>query len=551
MIRKRWQIKKISSRAETLSKKYNLSTPLVQILLNRNVKEEDFLSFLNPSTTSITSAYSLPDMDKAVRRIHRAIKNKEGILLAGDYDVDGITSLTIFYEFIKKYPKLFSFFIPHRIKDGYGLSERAIQKAKEKGCKLIITFDCGTNAQEQIHLAKKISIDTIVVDHHLPKRENKSAFALINPKLQKKDTPYYYLSSAALSFKLVQALDQEVSLKGLDMVALSLVCDIVPLWGENRILLKEGLKHIQNTQRPAIKALCQVGKINQKAIDTFHLGYVLGPRLNASGRMSSAVDSLKILLTESEEEAILIAKKLQAHNQQRKITEKEMIKEAEELLEDDTNNIIVVHKENWHQGVLGIVASRLVDKYQKPALVISFNEELGHGSGRSVNNIHLEEILNKCSGHLHSFGGHSKACGLSLWKKDLLPFKEKIYQIANREIPSSELIPTLEIDAPLKFSNINLNFLEELDKLKPYGEGNSRPLFITTAVVKKTSLNKKNNFYSLWLESEGITLEGIIYDKDLADIINYGRSFDIVYHLDKNYYYNQPKLIIQDCRLLS
>ncbi|MEI8350628.1 MAG: single-stranded-DNA-specific exonuclease RecJ [Candidatus Omnitrophota bacterium] len=557
MRRHTWNIKAVNPDAERLSRQYRISATLAHILLSRGISETDFHSFLFHDLAALHPPQLLPDMEKAVQRIQAAAKTKENIFIIGDYDVDGITSLAIFHEYIKQFPGIFSFYIPHRVKEGYGVSIEAIRQAKEKNATLIVAFDCGTNAYEEISFARAQGIDMIIVDHHHPKETSpapscaQGAFAFINPKRKDSQYPFRDLSSAALSYKLLEALQGKSCYDALDLVALSLVCDVVPLKGENRILLKEGLKRLRTSERPAIKALCEISKIKQQQLDTFHLGYILGPRLNASGRVASAQESLELFLSDDNDRIVPIVKKLQEYNQLRRDIEAQILKEAQAQVEMNSGDdyAIVVAGEGWHSGVLGIVASRLTDKYYRPSFVISFDEQRGRGSGRSIHSVHLMEVLEKCSDSLCTYGGHKKAAGIEIFKEGLEEFRERINTYIKNNTKPSDLIPVLEIDMQIGFSHITMDLIDEIERLEPLGEENPKALFVTTGVAKKSAPKRINNTYSLWLSEGALTFEGMISDKDMMEFAVYADRFDIVYSLEKNTYHQSPRLIIRDLRL--
>jgi len=551
MRRRLWKVKELNPRAKELAQAYDVSVFLAQVFLNRGVEDEDFKGVLDSKYASLHCPSLLPDIKKAADRIKQAIKGEEKVLVFGDYDVDGITSLVIFNEFAKEFPNVFSFYIPHRIKEGYGLNKEAIAKAKEEEVSLIITFDCGTGAVEEIALAKSLKIDVIVVDHHLIGGNLIQPFAFINPKRGDSEYPFKDLSAGALSFKLLQFLTGSSSEQALDLVALSLVCDVVPLKGENRVLLKKGLEAVRQSKRLAIKALCEVTKVKQENIDTFHIGYILGPRINASGRVAHAQESLELFLTDDESKANQLASKLSDYNKLRRSIEAQILKEAEAAVKDNRCNehAIVVSGDNWHPGVLGIVASRLADKYYRPSFVFSFNEDSGKGSARSIKSVHLIEMLDKCADSLLVYGGHSKAAGVEIEREELDNFREKINASIKEGLCPQDFIPSLDVDVFIGFNNIDMRLIEGLEKLKPYGEGNSKPLFAAYNIHKKGVAKKIKSFYSLWLEDNDRTYEAICYNKDILEIIDYADNFDIVFSLQANYYHNIPKLIIRDCRL--
>ncbi|MCK4520115.1 MAG: hypothetical protein KAT96_03030, partial [Candidatus Omnitrophica bacterium] len=396
-----------------------------------------------------------------------------------------------------------------------------------------------------------LKIDIIVVDHHLEGDETIKPVAFINPKRKDSNYPFSDLSAAALSFKLLQVLTDSLPREALDLVALSLVCDVVPLKGENRVLLAEGLEVIRRSPRLAIKALCEASSLRQERIDTFHIGYILGPRINASGRIAHARESLELFLTGDENKVYDISSKLGEYNKLRKSIEARILKEAEAAVKNDGSDehAIVVSGCDWHPGVLGIVASRLVNKYYRPSFVFSFNKQAGKGSARSIRNVHLIEMLDKCADSLRLYGGHSKAAGIEIEKEELENFRKKINVSIKENLCSRDLIPAIDIDAVLDFKDIDIGLAQGLEKLKPYGEGNSKPLFAACNISKKSSPKKINSYYSLWLSNGKRTFEGIVYDKDVLAIIGHAGSFDIAFSLQMNYYHNAPKLIIRDCRL--
>lgn len=551
MIPKRWNVKKITDTAKELAGKHDLLPLIVQLLLNRNVCERDFEFFLDAGTEYLHSPGLLPDMDKAVTRIKQSIRKNEKVLVFGDYDVDGITSLAVFNEFAKDYFGVFSYHIPHRVNEGYGLNKAAIEKASQDGAKLIIAFDCGTNSVEEIQLANSLGLDVVVVDHHHTNVEFDLPYAFVNPKKIGSQYPFKELSAAALAFKLIQALTDKPCLEALDLVALSLVCDVVPLRGENRILLKEGLKRLRKSSRQSIKLLCQASGLKQENLDVFHIAFVLGPRINACGRMANAADALEMFLSDDKQKVSLIASQLQDYNKQRRNIELDILKEADGLVQQSfsADQAIVVGQDGWHPGVLGIVASRLADKYWRPAFVISFDDQVGKGSGRSVAGVHLMDILDGCSMHLGSYGGHKKAAGIHIRRDQLEIFRQKVNEFIKEKVDPADKIPVLDIDGVVDFSDINMDLVDELERLKPFGEENTKPLFASFKVTKKGQPQKNKAGYSLWLTAGGVTVEAAFYDKDMFDIFSFGETFDIAGNIEKNNYYNSPRISLKDVRI--
>ncbi len=546
-----WKVKEITKEAKHSAKQYSIPVFLSQVLLNRGVSQDEFQIFLNPSAKYFHSPSLLPDIEKTVERIKKAVANKEKVLVFGDYDVDGITSLAIFNEYGKKFPGIFSFYIPHRVNEGYGLNSEVMLQAKEEGVTLIISFDCGSKAYSEIELAKSFAIDVIVIDHHHISEESIKPFAFVNPKRSISLYPFIDLSAGALSYKVLQALIGEEAIKVLDLVVLSIVCDVVPVGGENRVLLKEGLEAIRVSERPAIKALCKVSGIKQASIDTFHIGYILGPRINASGRVAHANDSLALFLADNIRDAEKIARQLNDYNKLRKNIETQILKEAEQKLSDNDgdDNTIVVCGQKWHPGVLGIVASRLVNKYGKPSFVISFDNGKGVGSARSIEGVHLIEMLDGCADVLLAYGGHKKAAGVHIYEEELENFKEKINILIEENLEGQDFIPVMEIDAKMGFKDINAGLVKSIERLWPYGEANPKPLFMTSAVYKKSNPKKISFGYSVWLSDGVMTFEGIFHSKDLLDTFDHTGCIDIVFSLQFNSYHNIPRLAIKDCRI--
>lgn len=551
MQRKLWKIKEIDQSIENFAQQNKLSIILAHLLKIREISQEEIKAFLDPVLDNLHSPLLLPDIEKAVERIKLAVSKREKVLVFGDYDVDGVTSLAIFNEFAKDYSEVFSFYIPHRVNEGYGLNKEAIIQAKNDEVSLIIAFDCGTNATEEFLLASSLGIDIIVIDHHVPKETSLNPYAFINPKRRDCHYPFYDLSSGALAFKVLQVLKPQAYLNCLDLVALSIVCDVVPLRGENRILLKNGLKSIRKTTRPGIQSLCKIAKIKQENITTYHLGFILGPRINAAGRIADAKEALDIFLNEDISLIDGTVEKLQKYNNLRKDLEKDILKQVQ--LQLDTKGLddpaIVVWGDDWHHGVLGIIAGRLVNKYYKPSFVFSFSENIGKGSARSIDGIHLMQILGSCANHLPEYGGHRKAAGLSIERENLVIFKDTVNEYIKKNIDPKDLLPVLDIDAKLDFKDITMQFIQELENLAPFGEGNRSPIFASFNLVKKGEAKKINSFYVFWLTDNNHALEVICSDSELIDIFNYGQKFDIVYSLETNTYHNTARLILKDIRL--
>lgn len=555
-MRKKWVLFPVPGNLNDLSVKHRLHPVTVQVLLNRGVEEKDFEVFLNPGFSALHPPGHLPDIDRAVSRIKKAISRREKIFVFGDYDVDGVTSLAIFHEYMKKFPLDIDFHIPHRVKEGYGLNKEAIIKARDRGAGLLICFDCGTNSHEEISLAKEFGIDVIVVDHHSPKPgHNLLPHAFVNPKREDFDYPFPDLSGAGLAFKLVWALDGTPQTGLLDMVAMSIVCDVVPLRGENRILLREGIEHIKNGSRPGISALCKAARVNPGKIDSYHIGYILGPRVNACGRVSSAHEAFQLFVsTEAGESLDSLAARIDRYNRDRQSIERKVLKEAEEIIERELidDSAFVLFKENWHPGVLGIVASRIADKYGRPAFVLGMEKGQGKGSARSVPGVHILEVLDECKDSLHSYGGHQKAAGIQILPDRIDEFRDRLNHVVHKTMRGREAGPKVMIDAELSLNIISMEVAAQLEKLKPFGEKNTQPLFLTRSLTPRTKPKKiAPGLSSFWISDGVYTYEASFYERDgFSDMIAYGSPVDVVYSLGINSYHSVPKLFIKDLRMV-
>ncbi len=427
----------------------------------------------------------MKNMREVKARIEKAVHDREKILIHGDYDVDGITGVAVLARTLEKLGGEYTTFLPERERDGYGVSEAAIHRAREQGVALIVTVDCGITAKKEIEIARSHGMDVIVIDHHrLPSDGLPGTHLILNPLQEDCPYPFKDLSAAGLAFKFSQALTGGAALEHLDLVALSTVSDIAPLVGENRILVKKGLVMLSERKNLGIRALAEVAKMKAVQVNTGHVGFILGPRLNAAGRMSSADTALQLLLTKVPREAESLAKILEEENKARQRSERETTKEAMSKVERTVNfnreRVIVVEGSGWHRGVIGIVASRLVEKYERPAIVISMEKDIGRGSGRSIKSFHLFNALRSCEAVLEEFGGHAQAAGLTVTEKNIPHLREKINAFAFEHLPLEELKRHVAVDMELNLKELTGRFLEELELLEPHGVGNPRPVFQST-----------------------------------------------------------------------
>ncbi|MFH1800674.1 MAG: single-stranded-DNA-specific exonuclease RecJ [Candidatus Omnitrophota bacterium] len=462
---------------------HDFSPAFRELLEKRGFKTNPQIeAFLFSGLSSLHDPFLMKNMKEVKARIEKAVHAHEKILIHGDYDVDGITGVAVLVKTLEKIGGEYTTFLPERERDGYGVSEDAIHKAREQGVGLIVTVDCGITAKREIEIARSHGMDVIVIDHHrLPVDGSPGTHFILNPLQEDCAYPFKELSAAGLAFKLSQALTGDEAFKHLDLVALSTISDVAPLVDENRILVKEGLAMLSERKNLGVRSLADVAKMKASRVNTGHVGFILGPRLNAAGRMSSADTALQLLLTKVPREAESLAKILEEENKARQRSERETTQEAMRKVEGTFNfnreRVIVVEGLGWHRGVIGIVASRLVEKYERPAVVISVEEGVGRGSGRSIKSFHLFNALRSCETVLEEFGGHAQAAGLTVTEKNIPLLREKINAFASEHLPFEALKRHMPVDMTLKLHEVTDRFLEELEFLEPHGIGNLRPVF--------------------------------------------------------------------------
>ncbi|MDD4980367.1 MAG: single-stranded-DNA-specific exonuclease RecJ [Candidatus Omnitrophica bacterium] len=520
------------------SKELGISKILSQLLINRGINtKEEAGKFLGAGLEYLLDPYSFSDMRRAVRLIKDTAKDRQKIMVFGDYDVDGLTAITLLKGTLSEMGINASHYIPHRIKEGYGLNKNILHCAKEKRVKLLITVDCGTNNHEQIKELQHYGINVIVTDHHEPDKAGAlpDGCALINPKIKNAGYKYRDLAGVGVAYKLCQALTAKTLPEELDLVCLGTIADVAPLTGENRIMVKEGLARLGRTKRPGLKALTEISGIKGKKITSRFVGYILGPRINASGRMDTAETALDLLMSVKQEEADKLAKIIETHNRQRQKIEGKISEEAQDLIGREVNfkehKIIVIAKENWHQGVLGIVASKLADKFYRPTIVISLTEDLCKGSGRSIKNFHLFEALLECREFLQNFGGHSHAVGLMIARDNIEEFRKKINRLAKEKLLLEDLLPTLEVDMELKLADLNEEIIRELESLEPFGAGNPEPLFYTRNLkLKGEPQVLGRDTLKFWVTDGEVTSEAIGFGMaGFKESFTEAHFFDLVY----------------------
>jgi single-stranded-DNA-specific exonuclease len=538
------------------------------LLYRRGFQDKDSIeTFLNPTLARLHNPKLLPDMEKAVERILAAIKKKEKILIYGDYDVDGTCGTALLVRVLKKIGGNVSFYIPHREREGYGLSETGVLFAKEHGFSLIITTDCGTTDFTEIEMANNSGIDVIVCDHHEPKDTLPKAWAIINPKRHDTNYPFQELAGVGVSFKLAWALlsasgnSKEDLAEHLDLVALGTIADVAPLLDENRALAKFGMLKIKDTKKAGLHALLKIAGLSGKTITPYEIGFMLGPRINASGRISEAGKAVELLITEDEKRAEEIAKELDLENQKRQKIEEEILIKASEQVERmdlDKKRFLVLADESWHEGVVGIVASRIVERFYRPTILIALKEDRGKGSGRSIPGFHLYNALKSCEAQLLNFGGHKYAAGLTISRENINKFSDFIDDYTRNNTTEELFQKKIFIDAQASFYDFDEEFLNTLTKFEPFGPENPEPVFVTNGleVVGYPKIVGKDKEHLRFKVRE---------NKDrVIDVIAFGKSeailklvkgqedhLDIVYYLDENSFAGRTKmqLKIKDMRI--
>ena len=467
----------------------NLPAAAIRILINRGIATPQKIDkFLNPRLSDLRDPFEMLGMDKAVERIVRAFFSNEKMIIYGDYDVDGITATALLYMVLNKLGGQVSFYLPNRLIEGYGLSKMGINEAKDSGVSLIITVDTGITAVEEINYATSLGIDVIVTDHHEQGEGVPNAWAVVNPK---QDNCSYSdeLSGVGVAFKLAQALYRSLSQdereleEHLDLVALGTAADIVPLVGENRVFTSFGIRQIARTTKPGLKSLTFVSGLMGKDISTGQVVFILAPRINALGRLGDAGQAIRLLSTRDERQAAEIARRLDEENRRRKEIDSATLREAllqiEEKVDLENDRAIVLSGEGWHQGVIGIVASRIVERYHLPTIMISVQEGEGKGSARSIPGFHLCEALKKCEDMLIKYGGHKYAAGLSIEASKIETFREKFKAVSREQLSDDDVTAKLPIDLEIELSDIDDAFMQTIDAFAPFGPQNMRPVFLT------------------------------------------------------------------------
>lgn len=530
-----------------------LTPSFYQLLARRGLTDAAAIeTFLFSGLSSLHDPYLMKNMREVKSRVEKAVRDRERVLIHGDYDVDGITGVAILVHTLKKLGGLYTTFLPERERDGYGVSEAAVRKAREQGIGLIVTVDCGITARKEIEIARSSGMDVIVIDHHrLPADGLPDTRLILNPLQEGCGYPFRELSAAGLVFKLSQALLGDAARESLDLVALSTVCDIAPLTGENRILVKEGLKTLSQKESLGLRALAEVAKIKTSKIDTGHVAFILGPRLNAAGRMSSPDTALQLLLTQEPREAESLARILDAENKARQQYEKDVTKEAIQKVERTVNfnreRILVVEGKGWHVGVIGIVASRLVEKFYRPSIVISVEEGTGRGSGRSIKGFHLFEALQSVGELLEEFGGHEQAAGLSIKEENISRLREQINGFALERLAPESMKRHVEADLEIELRELTGPFLKQLELLEPYGVGNPRPVFRSRSLQLRSKARRLyGETYEIVLTDGALHYQAHIDEKQMLLCASAGAEavFEAVYSVKTRQWNGRETLLL-------
>ncbi len=553
---KKWHIKTPHPKLQVeLSNALNIHPVLAQLLINRRIETiEDAKRFLHCDLSRLHDPFLLKDMDRALTRIRQAQTRREKVLIFGDYDVDGVTSSVLLKGLLKNLGIEAMNYIPHRMQEGYGLNHGVVQTCKENDVSLLISVDCGISAFSEVRALKAAGIDAIIFDHHEPSDGLvPDAVAVVDPKRHDCPYPFKGLASVGLMAKLSQALTGKIFEEDLDLVAIGTIADVVELRGENRTFVKIGLPKISQTRRAGLKALLKVAKISGKKFQPSYVGFILGPRINATGRMSSAIHSLDLLLSEDYTQALELAQTLEEHNSIRQKTQNDILEEALSIVEREVNfkdhQVIVLNRPGWHKGVLGIVASKIVEKYYRPAIILSTQDGVGTGSARSIEGFSIFEALHNCRDHLENFGGHKRAAGLTIKEEKISAFRDTINDFARRMIQAEDLIPSLSLDAQLPLSAVNLDLVDVIESLEPYGEGNPSPIFCSRQLVVKSPpqvLGKET--LKFWVtDSVGQTvLPAVGFGMaKFRGMVTAGSQVDLAYSLSIDDWNKEPAVILK------
>lgn len=565
-MQKRWNILQTDSiKVNALQSELKVNAVICELLVKRGISTfESARNFFRPQLKGLHNSWLMKDMDKGVNRIITGILKKEKILVFGDYDVDGTTSVAMMYQFLERIydSNLLDFYIPHRYGEGYGISKKGIDYAFENSFSLIISLDCGIKSVELISYAKTLGIDFIVCDHHMPDAVLPDAAAILNPKQRGCDYPYKDLCGCGVGFKLMTALAERLNVDSnevynyLDLVATAIAADIVPITGENRIMAYYGLKKLNENPCIGIKALIQLSGI-QKALSITNVVFVIAPRVNAAGRMGDATKAVQLFIEQDFTKALAFAEMLHSDNTDRKEADTTITEEALAMIALDdiliARKSTVVFRPHWHKGVVGIVASRLIEKYHRPTIVLTQSGELVAGSARSVHGYNLYEAIHACRDHLLGYGGHFAAAGMTLLPDQVEAFMMKFEEVVSSTIPPELLIPEITIDSEINFKDLKLSLYNIICQMEPFGPGNMRPVFVAKKILDYGwSKIVKEQHIRFSLQQDNIIFSGIGFNMaDKFYLLQLKKPLDVVFTLDENEWNNQRHLQLKviDIRL--
>ncbi len=553
-----------------LAKKFANCPPISELLVQRGItSEEEAEKFFHPSLKDMHDPFLMPDMDKAVNRLNQAMGLKEKILVYGDYDVDGTTAVALVYKYLQNFYSNIDYYIPTRYDEGYGISKRSIDEAVENGVKLVIILDCGIKAIEEIKYAKEKGIDFIICDHHVPDDELPPAVAILNPKLEGSTYPCPHLSGCGVGYKFMQAfaISNDISYNDLeamlDLVAVSIAADIVPMVDENRIMTYHGLRRLNTNPNMGLRAIIKICQLANKEITISDVIFKIGPRINASGRMQSGREAVELLVARDINDAYEKGKNIDQYNKDRKELDKRITEEANAILDargemNSDKKSIVIYNKDWHKGIIGIVASRLTELYYKPSIVLTLANGLATGSSRSVQGFDIYKAVESARDLLENFGGHTYAVGLSLKEENIPEFTRRFEEYVSANIQPNQLTPQIDIDAYLSFAEITPEFITLLRRFNPFGPGNNKPVFCTKGVVDfGTSKLVGRQLEHIKLElvdnSSGKVMNGIAFNMAKHfEHIHSQKEFDICYTIEENKHQNATsttQLLVKEIRI--
>ncbi len=552
----KWKYSPLTSQEQKLEneldKRYAACPPVSHLLVQRGISSvEEAERFFHPSLKDLHDPFLMPGMDKAVSRLNRAMGAKERIMVYGDYDVDGTTAVALVYKYLLNFYSNIEYYIPTRYDEGYGVSLRSIDYAAEQGVKLVIILDCGIKAIEEINYARSKGIDFIICDHHMPDDELPDAAAILNPKLEGSTYPCPHLSGCGVGYKFMQAFAISNGIPGaelecmLDLVAVSIAADIVPMVDENRIMAYHGLRRLNSNPNLGLRAIIRICGLSGREITISDVIFKIGPRINASGRMQSGKEAVDLLVARDVAEALEKGKAIDQYNQDRKELDKRITEEANAIIdargsEESEKKSIVIYNKDWHKGIIGIVASRLTELYHKPAVVLTLTNGLATGSSRSVQGFDIYKAIDATRDILENFGGHTYAVGLSLKEDKIDQFTRRFEEYVAANIQPSQLKPTLDIDAVITFAQITGEFVATLRRFNPFGPGNQKPVFCSKGVMdfgtsKLVGRNLEHIKLELVDDTSGKVFNGIAFNMaEHFEYIHARRPFDICYTIEDN-----------------